>query len=396
MLRGRMKLIDVGAAGPAPAKLPRQRAARSGTGQTSGARRQLETISTLRMSAHAGTHVDAPRHFFDDAGGIEALPLDLLCGRARVVDVAATEAITADDLRQVNLSDDVRLLIKTSNSQLWGDAAFHKEYIGVGESAARYLVETRHQARRRRLPVGGAVQDARRADASYSAGSRHDCDRRTEPARRRAWRLRDVLSSAAGWSARTARPRASCCGNIEARGTMSALLDDTLVIVLAGGAGERLFPLTRDRAKPAVYFGGPYRIIDFSLSNCINSGLRRVFIASQYKSLSLNRHIRMGWSIVSEELGEFIERSCRLRSAWASSGIRARPTRSHQNLYSITRENPRFVIVLAGDHVYKMDYARMLRFHRDNKAALTLAAIGSCRSRTHTGSASWWWTNQNG
>ncbi len=88
---------------------------------------------------------------------------------------------------------------------------------------------------------------------------------------------------------------------------MAVLLDDSLVIVLAGGAGERLFPLTKDRAKPAVYFGGPYRIIDFSLSNCINSGLRRVFIATQYKSLSLNRHIRMGWNIVSEELGEFVE-----------------------------------------------------------------------------------------
>ena len=83
------------------------------------------------------------------------------------------------------------------------------------------------------------------------------------------------------------------------------LVDDALVIVLAGGAGERLYPLTRERAKPAVYFGGPYRIIDFVLSNCINSGLRKAFIATQYKSLSLNRHVRQGWSIVSEELGEF-------------------------------------------------------------------------------------------
>jgi glucose-1-phosphate adenylyltransferase len=84
-------------------------------------------------------------------------------------------------------------------------------------------------------------------------------------------------------------------------------MEHTLVIVLAGGVGERLYPLTKERAKPAVYFGGPYRIIDFTLSNCINSGLRRVFIATQYKSLSLSRHIRMGWNIVSEELGEFIE-----------------------------------------------------------------------------------------
>src|SRR5262249_25866203 len=88
---------------------------------------------------------------------------------------------------------------------------------------------------------------------------------------------------------------------------MPPLLDDCLVLVLAGAAGERLYPLTKERAKPAVYFGGPYRIIDFALSNCINSGLRRIFIATQYKSLSLNRHIRMGWTIVSEELGEFVE-----------------------------------------------------------------------------------------
>ncbi len=83
--------------------------------------------------------------------------------------------------------------------------------------------------------------------------------------------------------------------------------DDTLVMVLAGGVGERLYPLTKERAKPAVYFGGPYRIIDFTLSNCINSGLRRIFIALQYKSLSLSRHLRMGWSVVADELGEFVE-----------------------------------------------------------------------------------------
>ena len=83
--------------------------------------------------------------------------------------------------------------------------------------------------------------------------------------------------------------------------------DDVVVMVLAGGVGERLYPLTKERAKPAVYFGGPYRIIDFTLSNCINSGLRKIFIALQYKSLSLSRHIRMGWSVVADELGEFIE-----------------------------------------------------------------------------------------
>src|SRR6186713_1014701 len=155
---------------------------------------------------------------------------------------------------------------------------------------------------------------------------------------------------------------------------MSALLDDCLVIVLAGGAGERLFPLTRDRAKPAVYFGGPYRIIDFALSNCINSGLRRVFIASQYKSLSLNRHIRMGWSIVSEELGEFIEilpPQKRVGEHWYLGTADA----VYQNLYSVTREAPSHVIVLSGDHVYKMDYAKMLRYHLEKDADVTLATI---------------------
>jgi len=155
---------------------------------------------------------------------------------------------------------------------------------------------------------------------------------------------------------------------------MPALVDDSLVIVLAGGAGERLYPLTRERAKPAVYFGGPYRIIDFALSNCINSGLRRIFIATQYKSLSLNRHVRMGWSIVSEELGEFVEilpPQKRVSEHWYQGTADA----VYQNLYSIIRENPRRLVVLSGDHVYKMDYARMLRFHEDRGAAVTLAAI---------------------
>jgi len=155
---------------------------------------------------------------------------------------------------------------------------------------------------------------------------------------------------------------------------MSALLDDSLVIVLAGGAGERLYPLTKDRAKPAVYFGGPYRIIDFVLSNCINSGLRRMFIATQYKSLSLNRHIRMGWNIVSEELGEFVEilpPQKRVSEHWYQGTADA----VYQNLYSIIRENPRHLVVLSGDHVYKMDYSRMLRFHRERQAAVTLATI---------------------
>ena len=151
-------------------------------------------------------------------------------------------------------------------------------------------------------------------------------------------------------------------------------LDDILVILLAGGAGERLHPLTKDRAKPAVYFGGPYRIIDFTLSNCINSGLRHIFIATQYKSLSLNRHIRMGWNVVSEELGEFIEilpPQKRVGEHWYLGTADA----VYQNLYSIVREGPSHVIILSGDHVYKMDYSKMLRFHLEQNADATLASI---------------------
>src|SRR5215510_4611185 len=151
-------------------------------------------------------------------------------------------------------------------------------------------------------------------------------------------------------------------------------LDDVLVILLAGGAGERLHPLTAERAKPAVYFGGPYRIIDFTLSNCINSGFRRVFIATQYKSLSLNRHIRMGWNVVSEELGEFIEILApqkRVGEHWYLGTADA----VYQNLYSITRESANHIIVLSGDHVYKMDYAKMLRVHQERNADATIATI---------------------
>ena len=152
------------------------------------------------------------------------------------------------------------------------------------------------------------------------------------------------------------------------------MLDDVVTMVLAGGVGERLYPLTKERAKPAVYFGGPYRIIDFTLSNCLNSGLRKIFIALQYKSLSLTRHVRFGWSVVADELGEFIEvlhPQKRVGEHWYQGTADA----VYQNLYSIQREGPRHLIVLSGDHVYKMDYARMLRFHLDHGAGATIAVI---------------------
>jgi len=150
---------------------------------------------------------------------------------------------------------------------------------------------------------------------------------------------------------------------------------DTLGVLLAGGAGERLFPLTRDRAKPAVPFGGHYRIIDITLSNCINSGLRKVFILTQYKALSLNRHIREGWTgIVAQELGEFFELLPPMQRTGANWYMGTADA-VYQNIYSIGSEQPKYIIVLGGDHIYKMDYSRMLEYHKETHAELTLATL---------------------
>jgi glucose-1-phosphate adenylyltransferase len=150
---------------------------------------------------------------------------------------------------------------------------------------------------------------------------------------------------------------------------------DTLGVLLAGGAGERLFPLTRDRAKPAVPFGGNYRIIDITLSNCINSDLRHVYIMTQYKALSLNRHIREGWtSVVAQDLGEFVEilpPMQRVSANWYMGTADA----VYQNIYSIGAEQPKHVLILSGDHIYKMDYGKMLEHHDQSGADVTLATL---------------------
>ena len=150
---------------------------------------------------------------------------------------------------------------------------------------------------------------------------------------------------------------------------------DTLGVLLAGGAGERLFPLTRDRAKPAVPFAGQYRIIDITLSNCINSDLRHIYILTQYKALSLNRHIREGWGpVVANELGEFIEilpPMQRVSKSWYQGTADA----VYQNIYSIGAEEPRHVLILSGDHIYKMNYGLMLKQHSDSAADVTLATL---------------------
>jgi glucose-1-phosphate adenylyltransferase len=150
-------------------------------------------------------------------------------------------------------------------------------------------------------------------------------------------------------------------------------MGDAIGILLAGGQGERLWPLTRDRAKPAVPFGGIYRIIDVTLSNCINSDLRRVFVLTQYKALSLNRHIRQGWSSLMG-LGDFIEilaPQMRVSTNWYLGTADA----VYQNIYSIGSERSNYAFILSGDHIYKMDYGRMLQQHVDAGADVTVATI---------------------
>src|ERR1700730_1291574 len=148
---------------------------------------------------------------------------------------------------------------------------------------------------------------------------------------------------------------------------------NALGVLLAGGQGERLLTLTRDRAKPAVPFGGVYRIMDVTLSNCINSDLRRVFVLTQYKALSLNRHVRRGWSSLMG-LGEFIELltpQMRVSTNWYLGTADA----VYQNIYSIGSERSNYAFVLSGDHIYKMDYGKMLQQHVDADADVTVATI---------------------
>ena len=151
-------------------------------------------------------------------------------------------------------------------------------------------------------------------------------------------------------------------------------MENVLAILLAGGAGERLSPLTRHTAKPAVPFGGAYQIVDFTLSNILNSGIRRVFILTQYKSLELTRHIREGFSILSPEMGEFIEAippMKRVHEDWYLGTADA----VYQNLQSVESEAPAQTIILSGDHIYKMNYHEMLESHRKNNATVTIATI---------------------
>jgi glucose-1-phosphate adenylyltransferase len=153
---------------------------------------------------------------------------------------------------------------------------------------------------------------------------------------------------------------------------VTRLTRDTLALVLAGGRGSRLHELTRWRAKPAVYFGGKFRIIDFPLSNCINSGIRRISVLTQYKAHSLIRHLVKGWSSFQSELGEFVEvlpASQRTTSNWYAGTADA----IHQNLDIIRSLRPKYILVLSGDHIYKMDYGDLLAYHVGKQADMTIS-----------------------
>ena len=147
----------------------------------------------------------------------------------------------------------------------------------------------------------------------------------------------------------------------------------TLTLIMAGGRGERLYPLTRDRAKPAVRFGGIYRIIDFTLSNCLNSGIRQVYLLTQYASVSLERHLKLGWNIFKHELGEFIESippQYRTESRWYAGTADS----IFQNINLLQQEKPERVLILSGDHIYRMDYQDMIDFHIETGAEVTVGA----------------------
>lgn len=156
---------------------------------------------------------------------------------------------------------------------------------------------------------------------------------------------------------------------------LDQLTRNTLALVLAGGRGSRLYELTERRAKPALYFGGKFRLIDFPLSNCVNSGIRKIGVLTQYKSHSLIRHMNEAWSCFKRDLGEFVEvlpASQRTTGDWYKGTADA----IYQNLDIVRTLLPKYVLVLSGDHVYKMDYGALLAYHEERQADLTVACVG--------------------
>lgn len=157
-----------------------------------------------------------------------------------------------------------------------------------------------------------------------------------------------------------------------------AALRKTLTLVLAGGVGTRLYPLTKERAKPAVVFGGQYRIIDFALSNCVNSGLRKIHLLTQYRSHSLQRHIALGWNLQRrDEFIDIVPPQFRGSDTW----YRGTADAIYHNIFLLEDERPAYTLILAGDHIYKMNYGRFLAAHIEKGADLTIACISTPRSR---------------
>ena len=151
-------------------------------------------------------------------------------------------------------------------------------------------------------------------------------------------------------------------------------MKDILAFVMAGGRGERLMPLTRDRTKPAVPFGGIYRLIDFTLSNCVNSQVYKIIVLPQYKSQSLSDHLEEGWNIFSRKMGHFLKivpPQQRIGLDW----YRGTADSIRQNLYLIERYNPQHVLILSGDHIYKMDYSLFTKYHQEKNADLTISLL---------------------
>src|SRR3954471_16035148 len=149
----------------------------------------------------------------------------------------------------------------------------------------------------------------------------------------------------------------------------------TIGLVLAGGRGSRLAHLTDYRAKPAVYFGGKFRFVDFALSNCLNSGVRRIGVLTQYKSHSLLRHLQRGWSFLRNEVGEFVELMPAQQRIDEVSWYKGTADAVRQNLDILRARRPLYVLILAGDHIYKMDYAAVLEEHIAKKADVTVACV---------------------
>lgn len=161
------------------------------------------------------------------------------------------------------------------------------------------------------------------------------------------------------------------------------MLDKTLTLILAGGQGDGLYPLTAERTKAAVPFGGKYRIIDFPLVNCLHSGLRKILVLTQYKSHSLQKHLRDGWSLFNPELGEYVTvvpPQMRTGDNWYSGSADA----VYQNLYMLKRSGAEYVFVLNGEHIYRMDYAAMLKAHKEKNADVTVASMEIPLNRAHS------------